>query len=67
MNVYCYLCGSEMEIMQDLGTELRVFPCGCSGKETEKEISDTDEGVTISQIPDEKDTPYGLSFRETEF
>jgi len=56
-----------MEIMQDLGTELRVFPCGCSGKETEKEISDTDEGVTISQIPDEKDTPYGLSFRETEF
>lgn len=31
MNVYCVKCGGEMEIMRDLGSELRVFPCGCGG------------------------------------
>lgn len=31
MNVYCSVCGSEMEIMLDLKSELRVYPCGCGG------------------------------------
>lgn len=31
MNVYCVKCGGEMEIMRDLGSELRVYPCGCGG------------------------------------
>lgn len=36
MNVYCVKCGSEMEIMRDLGSELRVYPCGCGGKGKQK-------------------------------
>lgn len=32
MNVYCFLCKQEMEIMVDLGTELKVYPCSCGGK-----------------------------------
>jgi len=31
MNVYCVKCGGEMEIMEDLGSELKVYPCGCGG------------------------------------
>ncbi len=33
MNVYCVICKSEMEIIEDLGTELKVYPCGCQGKQ----------------------------------
>ncbi len=36
MNVYCEVCHSEMEIMRDLGTELHVYPCGCSGKQASR-------------------------------
>ena len=30
MNVYCHVCKKEMEIMQDLISEISVFPCGCA-------------------------------------
>ena len=36
MNVYCEVCHGEMEIMRDLGTELHVYPCGCSGKQASR-------------------------------
>ena len=36
MNVYCEVCHSEMEIMRDLGTELHVHPCGCSGNQASR-------------------------------
>lgn len=36
MNVYCVKCGGEMEIMRDLGSELRVYPCGCGGNSKTK-------------------------------
>lgn len=43
MNVYCYICGKEFEIMEDLGSELKVYPsCDC-GKETEEETDDAKE------------------------
>ena len=29
MNVYCENCKEELEIMQDLGSELHVSPCSC--------------------------------------
>ena len=30
MNIYCHVCKKEMEIMQDLISEISVFPCGCA-------------------------------------
>ncbi len=35
MNVYCVICKAEMEIIEDLGTELKVHPCGCQGKDNQ--------------------------------
>jgi hypothetical protein len=30
MNVYCKSCKKEMEIAEDLGSEIYVFDCGCT-------------------------------------
>jgi hypothetical protein len=30
MNVYCKSCKKEMEIAEDLGSEIHVFDCGCT-------------------------------------
>lgn len=55
MNVYCYLCGKEYEIMEDLGTELKVYPsCDCGSKELDEEDKAIQDAATQDIIDFER-------------
>jgi hypothetical protein len=51
MNVYCKSCKKEMEIAEDLGSEIHVFDCGCTDIAALREAL-----TTLNQIFD-FDTP----------
>ena len=54
MNVYCVICKGEMEIMEDLGTELRVYPCKC--QKENNEINHISATNSTPQVPPRDDT-----------
>ncbi len=58
MNVYCVICKKEMEVMEDLGTELSVFPCKCQDDKDETDnISTTNRAP---QIPPRGDSAQAM-------